>query len=231
LTDRPQQARWLPKDEQQWVISTLEAERAAKQKERHFDVWQALRNREVILLALGYFFMVTSLYGFSFWLPTIVKKLSGASDFTVTLISALPYCVGLASILLVGWNSDRTKERRWHTAWCMIIAGVGLLLSLAARDQAVMAISMFCVSAIGIYGYFPSFWALPTNFLTGVAAAASIGLINSIGNLGGFVGPYVVGYLSKQTHTYVYGVLYLAISAFLAAAMILALRRKTGNSQ
>ncbi len=229
LTDRPQQAKWLPKDEQQWIISTLDAERAAKQKQQHFGVWQALGNREVILLALGYFFMVTSLYGFSFWLPTIVKKLSGASDLTVTLISALPYCVGLVSILLVGWNSDRTKERRWHTAWCMIIAGIGLLLSLAAHDRAVLAVSMFCFAAAGIYGYFPSFWALPTSFLTGVAAAASIGLINSIGNLGGFVGPYVVGYLSKQTHTYVYGVLYLAVSALFAAVMILSLRRKPGN--
>jgi nitrate/nitrite transporter NarK len=140
------------------------------------------------------------------------------------LISALPYCVGLASILFVGWSSDRTKERRWHTALCMIVAGIGLLLSVAARDQAAIAISMFCVAAVGIYGYFPSFWALPTNFLTGTAAAASIGLINSIGNLGGFVGPYLVGYLSNKTGSFIPGVLYLALSALLASVMILSLR-------
>jgi len=229
LTDRPHQAKWLPKDEQKWIVSELEAEKAAKQKEQAFGVLQAMRNREVVLLALGYFFMVTTLYGFSFWLPTIVKKLSGASNLTVTLISALPYCVGLASILFVGWSSDRTRERRWHTAWCMIVAGIGLILSMAAGDRATLAISMFCFAAAGIYGYFPSFWALPTNFLTGTAAAASIGMINSIGNLGGFVGPYLVGYLSKRTGSYVAGVSYLSLSAVIAAGMILSLRVRHGK--
>lgn len=224
LTDRPHQAKWLPDDEKKWITSELEAEKAVKQKGHSFSVFEAMRNREVILLALGYFFMVTSLYGFNFWLPTIVKKLSGASNFTVSLISALPYCVGLASILFVGWSSDRTKERRWHTACCMIVASVGLLLSVAARNQAGLAVSAFCLAAAGIYGYFPSFWALPTNFLTGTAAAASIGLINSVGNLGGFVGPYLVGYLSNKTGTFISGVLYLSLSAMIAAVMILSLR-------
>jgi MFS transporter, ACS family, tartrate transporter len=224
LTDRPEQAKWLPADERDWIASQLEAEKALKQKAKSFGVLQAMGNREVILLAAGYFFMVTSLYGFGFWLPTIVKKLSGASNLTVSLISALPYCVGLASILFVGWSSDRTKERRWHTALCMIVAGIGLLLSVAARNQAAMAISMFCLAAAGIYGYFPSFWALPTSFLTGTAAAASIGLINSIGNLGGFVGPYLVGYLSNKTGSFISGVLYLALSALIASVMILSLR-------
>ena len=107
---------------------------------------------------------------------------------------------------------------------CMIVGGAGLLLSVAAGNSAPLALSMFCIAAAGIYGYFPGFWALPTNFLTGTAAAASIGLINSVGNLGGFVGPYVVGYLSKQTGSYVGGVLYLGMSALVAAVMILSLR-------
>ena len=224
LTDRPHQAKWLPADERDWIVSELEAEKALKKKARHFGVLEAMGNREVILLAAGYFFMVTSLYGLTFWLPTMVKKLSGASNLTVSLISALPYCVGLASILFVGWSSDRTRERRWHTAACMLIAGIGLLLSAYSGDRATLAISMICFAAIGIYGYFPSFWALPTSFLTGTAAAASIGFINSIGNLGGFAGPYLVGYLSKQTGSYMSGMLYLAGSAVLAAVMILSLR-------
>jgi len=229
LTDRPHQAKWLPADERDWITSELEAEKAAKQKAQTFGVLQAMKNREVILLAAGYFFMVTSLYGFSFWLPTIVKKLSGASNLTVSLISVLPYCVGLASIIFIGWSSDRTRERRWHTASCMIVAGMGLLLSALAQDRATLAISMFCFAAAGIYGYFPSFWALPTSFLTGTAAAASIGLINSIGNLGGFVGPYLVGYLSKTTGSYISGVLYLSLSALIAAAMVLSLRASKKN--
>src|SRR5205814_8423968 len=100
------------------------------------------------------------------------------------------------------------------------------VLSVAARDQATLAISMFCLAAAGIYGYFPSFWALPTSFLTGTAAAASIGLINSVGNLGGFVGPYLVGYLSNKTGSFISGVLYLSLSAFLASIMILSLSRR-----
>jgi sugar phosphate permease len=154
----------------------------------------------------------------------LIKKASGSSNLTVTLISALPYCFALATILLVGWSSDRTKERRWHTAICMMVAGTGLLLSVVARDHVALAVSMFCVAAAGMYGYLPAFWSLPTSFLSGTAAAASIGLINSVGNLGGFAGPYIVGYLSKRTNSFIGGVLYLSLSAFVAAGLLLSLR-------
>jgi D-galactonate transporter len=224
LTDRPHQARWLPDDERDWLTGELEREKHAKQATHSYSIMQAFRHREVVLLTLAYFFMVTAVYGFNFWLPTILKKVSGSSNLVVTLISALPYCVALVAILLVGWSSDRTKERRWHTALSMIVASIGLLLSVVAHDQTVLAVLMFCVAGAGMYSYLPGFWALPTSFLTGTAAAASIGLINSIGNLGGFVGPYVVGYLSQATNSYVGGVLYLATSALVAAVLILALR-------
>jgi len=224
LTDRPHQAKWLPEDEREWLTGELEREKQAKQAVHSYSILQAFRHREVVLLTLAYFFMVTAVYGFNFWLPTILKKVSGSSNLIVTLISALPYCVALVAILFVGWSSDRTKERRWHTALSMMVASIGLLLSVVARDQTVLAILMFCVAGAGMYSYLPGFWALPTSFLTGTAAAASIGLINSIGNLGGFVGPYVVGYLSQATNSYVGGVLYLATSALVAAVLILALR-------
>lgn len=147
----------------------------------------------------------------------------------VTLITALPYCVALMATLFVGWSSDKTRERRWHTALAMVVAGLGLALSVAARDHTVMAVSTFCLAAAGMYSFLPVFWALPTSFLTGTAAAASIGLINSVGNLGGFVGPYVVGYLSRETGSFIGGVLYLSLSALVAAGLILSLRttRKT----
>src|SRR5437868_6818087 len=111
LTDRPHQARWLPDDEREWLTSELEREKQAKQARHAYSILQAFRHREVILLTLAYFFMVTAVYGFNFWLPTIIKKLSGASNLVVTLISALPYCVALFTILFVGWSSDRTRER------------------------------------------------------------------------------------------------------------------------
>jgi sugar phosphate permease len=183
-----------------------------------------LRQREVIVLALAYFFIVTSANGFYFWLPTIIKKLSGSSNLVVTLIAALPYAVGLVAILFVGWSSDRSKERRWHTAISMVAASVGLFSGVILQDHPALAISMFCLAAAGLFGYLPGFWALPTSFLTGTPAAASIGLINSVGNLGGFAGPYVVGYLNETTHSFVGGVLYLSLSALVATGLILSLR-------
>ena len=234
LTDWPHQAKWLPENERQWLIGELERERQEKQAKHSLGILQALRHREVILLTLAYFFMVTAVYGLNFWLPSIVKKLSGSSIMKVSLIAALPYCVGLVSILLMGWHSDKTKERRWHTALAMMTTSLGLLLSVVAGNYTVLAVSMFCLAAAGTAGYLPGFWALPTSFLTGTAAAASIGLINSFGNLGGFVGPYVVGYLSKKTGSYLGGVLYLSASALVASMLILSLRatkRKTVPQQ
>jgi ACS family tartrate transporter-like MFS transporter len=224
LTDWPHQAKWLPEDEREWITSQLEREKQIKLATHSFRILQALRNREVVLLTLAYFFMVTAVYGFQFWLPTIIQNLSGLSNMLVTLIAAIPYCVGLAGILLIGWSSDRTGERRWHTALSMLVTAIGLLLSVVLHNNTALAMSMFCLAAIGIYGYLPGFWALPTSFLSGTAAAASIGLINSFGNLGGFAGPYIVGYLSTVTHSFVAGVVYLSGSALVAAFFVLSLR-------
>jgi MFS transporter, ACS family, tartrate transporter len=224
LTDWPHQARWLPDNERHWLTSELDKEKQAKESVRSYSILQAFRQREMLLLTLAYFFIVTSVYGFTFWLPTIIKQQSGLSNLRVSLISALPYCVGLVAIILVGWSSDKTGERRWHTALPMIAVSVGLLLAVLIQDRLALAVAMFCLAAVGIYGYLPGFWSLPTSFLTGTAAAASIGLINSVGNLGGFAGPYVVGYLSKATNSFFGGVLYLSLSALMAAILVLCLR-------
>ena len=229
LTDWPHQAKWLPEDEKAWLIAELEREKKEKQAKHSLSILQALRHREVVLLTLAYFFMVTANYGVNFWLPSIVKSLSGLPNLMVSFLSALPYFVGFISILVMGWHSDKTGERRWHTALAMMTTSLGLILSVLTRDYTPIAVGMFCVVVAGTAGYLPGFWALPTSFLTGTAAAASIGLINSFGNLGGFVGPYVVGYLSKKTDSYVAGILYLATSALVASFLILSLRatRKT----
>jgi nitrate/nitrite transporter NarK len=154
-----------------------------------------------------------------------VKSLSGLPNLLVTLISALPYCAGFIAMQFVGWRSDRTGERRFHTALPMLVGGAGLLLSAVTQDNTVLAVAMLCTAAAGLYSYLPSFWALPTTFLTGAAAAASIGLINSIGNLGGFAGPYVVGYVNSKTNSFFGGMLYLSLSAVVAAILIFALRQ------
>jgi D-galactonate transporter len=224
LTDRPHQAKWLPEDEREWLIAELEKEKQAKKAKHSLKILEALRHREVVLLTLAYFFMVTAVYGLNFWLPSIIKNLSGLPNLAVSIIAALPYCCGLVSILIMGWHSDKTGERRWHTALSMMTASLGLLLSVLMRDYTALAVAMFCLAAAGTAGYLPGFWALPTSFLTGTAAAASVGLINSFGNLGGFVGPYVVGFISKRTGSYFGGILYLSVSALVASFLILSLR-------
>src|SRR2546422_548572 len=141
------------------------------------------------------------------------------------IIEGMPaVSVGLIAILLVGWSSDRTRERRWHTALPMIAASVGLILAVTFQDRLVLSVGMFCLAAAGIYAYCPGFWSLPTSFLSGTAAAASIGLINSVGNLGGYAGPHVVGYLSTATGSFFGGVLYLSLSALVAAGLVLSIR-------
>src|SRR5712671_528371 len=155
LTDRPHQARWLQEDEREWITAELDQEHQKKQRTHSYGILQAFRHREVILLTLAYFFMVTAVYGFNFWLPSIIKKISGSSNLTVTLISTLPYCVALLAILLVGWSSDRTRERRWHTALSMIAASLGLLLSAVAQDRTALTVVMFCLAGAGMYSYLP----------------------------------------------------------------------------
>jgi len=224
LTDRPLQAAWLPDDEREWLRRELGQEHQARRASSPLRILQAFRRREVILLAVAYFFIVSTHYGFTFWLPSIIKQQSGSSNLRVTLISAIPYCVGLVAILLVGWSSDRTQERRWHTALSILAASVGLLLAVMLRDRFAMSVAMFCVAAAGIYAYLPGFWSLPTSFLGGTAAAASIGLINSVGNLGGYAGPYVVGYVSTLTGSFLGGLIYLSLSAMVAAGLVLSIR-------
>ena len=224
LTDRPHQAKWLTPDECNWITTELEQEKRAQQALHSYSLWEALRHREVILLVLAYFCAVTSGYGFILWLPTMVKRASGLPNLAVTFISALPYCVGLLSMLLLGWSSDRTRERRYHTAVPIIAISVGLLFSAVLQNNVVLMVGMLCLAAAGLNGYLPVFWSLPSKFLTGSVAAVAIGLINSVGNLGGFVGPYVVGYLDTATNSFFGGLLYLSLSALISAGLILLLR-------
>ena len=231
LTDRPKDAKWLAEDERKWITDELEREKELKKSKRNFSIWEAFRHRNVLLLAAGYFCAVTSAYGFNFWLPTILKGLSGYSNLQVSLIAALPYCAGLLAMLVVGWSSDRTRERRWHTAFSLLAVSTGLFLSGFFEENFILAITFFCVAGAGLYSYLPGFWALPAAFLTESAAAASIGLINSVGNLGGFVGPYVVGYLNNKTNSFYAPIIYLSCSALLGAILILTVKHSSKTSE
>ncbi len=222
LTDWPRQAKWLPGDERDWIRSVLEQEKIAKQKIRRYTIWQALVQRDVILLTCCYFFATTGGYGIAFWLPTILKRLSGQSDVHVTLFAALPYLAGFIFQQINGWHSDRHLERRWHTALAIFFAGFSLMLAVVfGSSNTTAAVVLFTLVGGCYFSFHPCFWAVPTAFLTDSAAAASIGLINSLGNLGGFVGPLMMGYLVHRTHSFSAGLLYLVGSLCLSGILML----------
>ena len=225
LTDWPQQAKWISPRERDWITTELAAEKQRKQNLVRPSLWQALRHRNVILLALCYFFALTGNYGIAFWLPTLLKRLSGHSDLEVTLLASLPYVAGFMVQQLNGWHSDHVRERRWHAAAPLLMSGVFLLLSIQLGSS--LALSTFFFTLVGgaYYGFHPAFWAVPTEFLSEFAAAASIGLINSIGNLGGFVGPLVVGYLLTRSHSFNVGLWCLAGSFLVSGILMLAVTR------
>jgi len=227
LTDRPEDARWLADDERAWITDELQREKQAKQQGSRLSAFRALFHRDVLLLTMVYFLGATSQYGFGLWLPKIIQKLSSFSSFQVSLIAAIPYLASWPAMRLIGWNSDRTGERRWHTAACYAACGLGLAGTLWTGNNLALGIAMFSIAAIGINGRLPAFWSLPAQFLGGTAAATCIGAINCVGNLGGFVGPYMLGFLSTHNGgSYASGVLFLTASAFLGALFILLVRRE-----
>jgi sugar phosphate permease len=226
LTDWPEDAQWLPADEKSWITTELLREKEAKNRRRSYRVLEALRHRDVILLTACYFCAMTGSYGIAFWLPTILKRLSGKSDMKVTLLAALPYVAAFVTQQVNGWHSDRTRERRWHAAVPVFVCGLALAVAVAFRANLIMSVALFVVAGGAFYGFQPVFWAVPTRFLSESAAAASIGLINSVGNLGGFFGPMVIGYLANRTHSFSPGLLYLVGSLFVSGVLMLAVGRQ-----
>jgi MFS transporter, ACS family, tartrate transporter len=221
LTDWPREARWLPQEERDWIAGQLEEEREAKRKIRTYTIWQALSQRDVLLLTMCYFFATSGGYGIAFWLPTILKRLSGQSDMRVTLFASLPYIAGFVVQQLNSWHSDQRCERRRHAAVPMFVCGLALLLAVLFGSNTVFAVALFTLFGAGYFAFHPCFWALPSTFLGESAAAASIGLINSLGNLGGFVGPLMMGYLVTRTRSFRVGLLYLVGSLCLSGLLML----------
>jgi nitrate/nitrite transporter NarK len=181
-------------------------------------------SRQVILLTLVYFFAIIGIYGFVIWFPTIVQRATNLPNMAVTLLAALPYVAGLGAMIWNGWHSDRTGERRWHTAFPLFL-GAGCL-AVAIRSSAHLPLAFLCMVVVGACttAFMPSFWALPTAILTESAAAASIGLINSVANLGGFAGPFFIGYLRTVTNSFTPGLILLLVCMVLSGMLALQLR-------
>ena len=190
----------------------------------------AIKERDVILLVLIYFFWITGFYGLGFFLPTIINGLGNQSVTSVGYLVAIPYIAAFFGLMLVGRSSDKRNERKYHAFFSLIVGAIGLGLSIMVYPNLLFSMIMFTIATVGIYSAFGPFWSLPTIFLTETSAAISIGLINSIGNLGGFIGPSIVGYLKTDTGSYNAGSIFMVASLLIAAFLILALK-KTKESE
>jgi nitrate/nitrite transporter NarK len=222
LTDRPADATWLGPEEREWLASRLGQEQRQREAVRRHSVIQALLNPKVLALSLVYFGAVATNYGLSFFLPQIVKAF-GVSNVQAGLIAALPYVVGTISIVLWGRRSDRKLERQRHLAFPLFVASAGLASAAVLNDPAMKMLAL-SIAGFGIFACLPVFWTYPTAFLSGAAAAGGIALINSIGNLAGFAGPYAMGRLKDLTGTYTLGLLSLAGIGLVAMIVVLILQ-------
>lgn len=222
LDERPEDAQWLNPDERRWLVDTLAAESRQAPGTRH-DLRSAFMSGRLWLLALVYFCLVLAFYGVSFWLPQIVQSLGTHPSWMVALIASVPYVVAAAGMVVVGAHSDRTGERRWHVALPAIIGAAGFLAAAAAPRAVVPSLAALSIAALGIWGALGPFWALPTAFLRGPAAAGGVALVNAVGNIGGFVGPTVVGYARDTTGSFAAGLWVLAAGLVVGAALTLVL--------
>jgi len=224
LTDRPAQARWLAADEREWLLNELQTELQAKKRSRNDTILEAFCDLRTLRLILAYFLALTGALGTIYWIPTFVKRLSGFSDRTVTSLLLVPALLGLVGMLVNGWHSDKTAERHWHTAVPLIAAGSMFTLLVVARDHAPMAILFLLLGSGFLYAYYPTFWAIPTTVLSESTAAATFGLINSIGHLGGLAGNYTIGFLNVRTHSLSASFGFVALAYFVAGGLILSLK-------
>jgi ACS family tartrate transporter-like MFS transporter len=224
MTDRPVQAHWLPHDERNWLVKELEGELQAKNNIRNYTIMDAFCDLRILRLMLAYFLALTGALGTIYWIPTFVKRLSGFSNQTVTSLLLIPALMGIAGMLINGWHSDRTAERHWHSAIPLAAAGMMFGLLTVFRHDVPLGIASLLLGSGFLYAYYPAFWAIPTLMLSEAAAAATFGLINSVGQLGGFAGNYAIGFLNDRTHSLAASFAFIALVYVAAGGLIVSLR-------
>lgn len=223
LTESPESARWLPEEERAWLSRELAREKVGKGGPGEATLLQGLLHPAVWHLTLVYFLLATGAYGFELWLPGIVQSMSGGSDQRAAVLSAIPYLVATVGMVAVSRHSDRTGERRWHVALSMFASVAGFLLATRLKNPA-MALGALSLAWVGLKAAQGPFWAIPPSLLTGTAAAGGIALINSVANLGGQIGPWLVGSLRKTTGGFTAGLLVSAGLLFASGVLALTLR-------
>jgi ACS family tartrate transporter-like MFS transporter len=224
LPDRPADAKWLKPDEREWLTAALAADRSAVAKDGHTTLRAALMQPRVWALALAYFGIVLAFYGFNFWLPSLISAHGVELRYT-GWIAALPFLCGAPFMVWWGRRSDRKDERVLHLTVVAVLGFAGFAAA-SAVESLPLQILCLCLALMGVYGSFPVFWTLPTAFLTGTAAAAGIALINSLGNLAGYVGPQVVAWLTQGSDDFGPALFALGLSMLTPAFVVLALRSK-----
>jgi ACS family tartrate transporter-like MFS transporter len=229
LTDRPADAAWLTAEERDWLSSAIRREQADMKDPRSHSAWRALADWKVLALSLAYFGTSAGLYTIGFWAPLIVRGL-GFSVFHVGLLVAIPNLIAVFGMVLWSRNSDRTGERYWHASLACLIGAVGMAVAARAGSSAVLAIAGLSLTAFGVSAAKPPLWCVPTTFFAGTAAAASIGLINSLGTLGGFVGPYMIGSTNGTSGDFTRG-LYLVGGTLVVSAVTIVIMRLVVDRQ
>lgn len=219
LTDTPKQATWLRPDQRDWLTARLNAERAQRENIRHYQLRETLMDRRVWLLTLVYFGQNVSGYGFSLFLPQIVKRF-GVSTAQNGLISAIPYAFAAVAMVFWGLHSDRTGERNKHAAAACFLTFAGLAVSVFLNDPVLMMVALV-LAQMGQASIAPTFWTLPTAMLSGTAAAGGIAMINAVGNLGGFLGPYLMGVIQDASGSFTLGLLAIAMGALVSGVVLL----------
>ncbi|HEY0328415.1 MAG TPA: MFS transporter [Rhodopseudomonas sp.] len=228
MTDRPEQAKWLKPDERNWLVGTMDAETAQKAGTASHSIWRGLADLRVIALALVYFGTSAGLYTLGIWAPQIIKEF-GLSALQIGFLNAIPGVVAVVAMVLWARHSDRSGERTWHVVSACILAAVGLVLAGFAGSVIAVLLALSLVN-IGISSAKPPLWSMPTMFLSGSAAAAGIATINSIGNLGGFAGPAMIGWIKDLTGSFKGGLFFVAALLVLSALLTLILARSQRNT-
>ena len=223
LTDRPADANWLPPDERRWLVDVLAEEEREVGSHFHYPLRRALTSPRIWALAMVYFGIAYGLYALAFFLPSIIADMKQLSIVQIGLITAIPYSCAAVAMYLWSRHADRRREHVWHVAVPLAVGGAAIPAALYLGSP-VLALVPMIITAAGVYSAIPSFWALPSRFLTGAAAAGGIGLINSVGNLGGFVAPYATGALNDATGTDRAGLWAIGAVMVAAAGLVVALR-------
>jgi ACS family tartrate transporter-like MFS transporter len=224
MTEQPRDATWLTAQERDWLSREMAAEHA-QTAHAHVTLRDALLSARLWIVSVPYLCVVIAFYGVSFWLPQIVQAGSGLGSATVVLLSAIPYVAATLGLVMVGASSDRMRERRWHVAGPCLIGAAGFILTVLGPGTLAYSLTTLSISAFGIWGTLGPFWAMPTAFLRGTAAAGGIAFVNSVGNVGGFVGPIVVGWIRDATGGFAAGLVTLAGVLVVGAVVVLVMPR------